>query len=449
MKSESLLKAASVAAGAAIMLGVGSIYAISAWNAQLKALLHATQGGISTVSSMAMFGSYLTFVAGVLFDLLGPYKSVLLSGTALVSVYSAMSIGLEQLAPAVSPVAIGGGLLAVGLFSAFSILASIVPNEGLYGNENRGKVMALLTSSYSCGGAFFAFVFHEAFHDDVPGYFAFVGAYLVVVCLMGWCVFYRPKEAPQRLSFEVVDGNTAVPADIDMDGEDFEQKLASARNDITGVNLLVEARFVLLFVPVLIVIGAGLLVMSNVAFIVESLEGPVDQVPMMVGLFSVSNTISRLGTGIVSDHVLSHSPRASFISFAAALTAATQLLFLSVPPALLVLPVVLAGVAEGAMFGCFPVIIREEFGLQHFGKNYGLVSLANCIGYPLVLSPLSSYLYHRSATAVDGVEKCIGAECFRGTFVLVAALSVVAFVCGVKLTSLQRLHKRYTYQVIP
>lgn len=437
----------SLAAGVAIMLGVGSIYAISAWNAQLKALLHASQAGISTVSSMAMFGSYLSFVAGVIFDWLGPYKSVLLSGSSLLCTYALMSIGLTEYGQVDSPVAIGLGLMAVGLFSAFSILASIVPNEGLFGNGNRGKVMALLNSSYSCGGAFFAFIFHDAFDGNVPGYFIFLGMYLQAVCLVGWFVFIRPKEQePRRLSFEAIDGNVGVAADLE--SEDFQAKLASV--DITGVSLLRESRFALLFAPVLIVIGAGLFVMSNVSFIIESLGGPVEQVPLMVGLFSVSNTVARLATGVVSDHILSHSPRGNFVALAAALTAVTQILFLTCPPSLLVIPVVLAGTAEGVMFGCFTVIIREEFGLLHFGKNYGLVSLANCIGYPLLYSPLSSYLYHLSATTTaDGVEKCVGAQCFRGTFLVATALSCVAVACGVKLTSLQRRHKRYTYQVIP
>jgi MFS family permease len=439
-------RACSLAAGVCIMLGVGSIYAISAWNAQLKALLHASQAGISTVSSMAMFGSYLSFVAGVVFDRLGPYKSVLLSGSSLLCTYVLMSIGLTAFGQQTSPVLIGVGLLAVGLFSAFSILASIVPNEGLFGNSNRGKVMAVLTSSYSCGGAFFAFIYHDAFDGNVPGYFLFLGVYLQAACLVGWFVFYHPKEEPRRLSFEVVDGNAGVA--VDLDSEDFQAKLTAI--DITGVDLLREPRFALLFVPVLIVIGAGLLVMSNVSFIIESLGGPVEQVPLMVGLFSVSNTVARLATGVASDHVLSHSPRGNFVALAGALTAATQLLFLTCPPSLLLAPVMLAGTAEGVMFGCFTVIIREEFGLLHFGKNYGLVSLANCIGYPLIYSPLSSYLYHLSATTTaDGTEKCMGVQCFRGTFLVVTALSCVAVACGTKLTTLQRRHKRYNYQVIP
>ncbi|RLN83978.1 hypothetical protein BBJ28_00009466 [Nothophytophthora sp. Chile5] len=446
-------RACSLLAGVLLMLGVGSIYALSAWNAQLKALLHLSQAGISTVSAMTMLGSYLSYFPGVLFDRLGPYTSVLLSGGALLIVHCAMFAALQYAPQSVSPVAIGSALLVVGLLSAFCIFASIVPNEALFGDANRGKVMAALTSAYSCGGAFFAFVFHAGFHgNDVPGYFLFVGGYLLAACLFGWCVFDRPigtetktNEKKRSRSIEFVSGNIGVA----LDGAVEDMGVENCEN-LTGMLLLADPRFWLLFLPVMIVIGAGLLVMSNVAFIVESLHGPMEQVPLMVALFSIVNTVGRLATGTISDHLLMRYPRAYFAAASALLTAMTQVVFLTVPANWLLLPVAMAGFSEGVMFGSFPVIIREEFGLLHFGKNYGLVSLANCIGYPLFFSPLASYLYQRSATIRDndGVEKCFGAQCFGPVFVVAIVLSAVALGCCIELARLQRQHKRYSYQAL-
>lgn len=118
--------------------------------------------------------------------------------------------------------------------------------------------------------------------------------------------------------------------------------------DITGVALLTDVRFWMLFIPVMIVIGAGLLVMSNVSFIVESLGGPVEQVPFMVALFSIVNTLGRLATGAVSDLLLTRYPRAYFAGASALFTAITQVVFLSVPPSWLLLPVAMAGFSEGS-----------------------------------------------------------------------------------------------------
>jgi len=176
----------------------------------------------------------------------------------------------------------------------------------------------------------------------------------------------------------------------------------------------------------------------------------MEQVPFMVALFSIVNTVGRLATGAVSDLLRTRYPRACFAGLSALLTATTQVVFLSVPPSWLVLPVAMAGFSEGVMFGTFPVIIREEFGLQHFGKNFGLLSLANCIGYPLFFSPLASYVYQHAATThtVDGVEKCFGAQCFGPVFAVAIALSAVALLCCIQLARLQRRRELYRYQQI-
>ncbi|CAI5737167.1 unnamed protein product [Peronospora destructor] len=360
-----------------------------------------------------------------------------------------------QFAPnSVSPLGIGSAMMLFGLLSSFCVFASIVPNESLFGETNRGKVMAALTSAYSCGGAFFAFVFHEGFNSrDVPGYFLFVGNYLLAACVFGWCVFARPISGGESVhkqrrsgSIEFSLGRTIMESD----GHVNNAADSETPDEITGVTLLTDERFWMLFIPVMIVIGAGLLIMSNVSFIVESLGGPTEQIPFMVALFSIVNTLGRLITGAVSDHFVARYPRACFAVISALLTAITQVVFLSVPSSWLVLPVGLAGFSEGVMFGSFPVIIREEFGLQNFGKNFGLISLANCIGYPLFFSPLASYVYQQSATThtTDSIEKCFGARCFGPVFVIAIVLSLMALVCSVQLARLQRRHNFNRYQPI-
>ncbi|CAI5716322.1 unnamed protein product [Peronospora effusa] len=447
-------RSCSLLAGLLLMLGVGSTYALSAWNAQLKTMLHFTQAGISMVSSMTMLGTYMSYIPGMIFDRLGPYTSVLLSGTAMLVVHLVMFTVLQFAPNSVNPLGIGSAMMLFGLLSSFCVFASIVPNESLFGNANRGKVMAALTSAYSCGGAFFAFVFHEGFHSrDVPGYFLFVGNYLLAACVFGWCVFARPVRGGESMDKQRRSGSIEFSLgriSMESDGQVNGTADSETPDEITGVALLTDERFWMLFIPVMIVIGAGLLVMSNVSFIVESLGGPTEQVPFMVALFSIVNTLGRLITGAVSDHFVTQYPRACFAVISALCTAITQVAFLSVPPSWLVLPVGLAGFSEGVMFGSFPVIIREEFGLQNFGKNFGLISLANCIGYPLFFSPLASYVYQHSATThtTDSIEKCFGAQCFGPVFIVVIVLSLVALVCSLQLGRLQRRHHIDRYQPI-
>ncbi|GLE00344.1 hypothetical protein PINS_up009101 [Pythium insidiosum] len=435
----------SLTAGVTLMIGVGSIYAISAWNAQLKALLHFSQAGISTVSSLAMLGSYLSFFPGILFDRIGPRRSLLLACVGLMGLYGFLHLAITTFPAHISAFSVGMCLLFVGQFSAFCIFASIVTNEGIFGDHNRGKVMAMLTSAYSCGGAVFAYTFNHAFRDDVAAFYLFEGFFLLLMTLFGCVAFYRSTDAMQRNSEEVIDGNVSVPLP-----ETSDEKATLLHVDVTGFEMLRDPRFALLFVPVLIIIGAGLFVMSNVSFITESLGGPMEQVPTMVALFSIGNTVARLATGALSDKYLDRYPRGVWLIVSVFLTVLTQLFFLWLPPAWLVMPVTLAGLAEGVMFGSFPVIMREAFGLKHYGKNYGLISIANCIGYPLFFSPLSSYFYQHAtgSRTVDGVQKCFGTECFRPMFLLIIVLCAIPLACSMKLLSRQ-MRARSQYRVLP
>ncbi|TDH66804.1 hypothetical protein CCR75_002171 [Bremia lactucae] len=449
-----LRRSCSLVAGMLLMLGVGSTYALSAWNAQLKMLLHFTQAGISTVSSMTMLGTYMSYLPGVIFDRLGPSTSLLLSGNIMLLIYLVLFTTLQFAPEWTSPLSIGCAMMLFGLLSSFCVFSSIVANESLWGASNRGKVMAALMSAYSCGGAFFTFVFHEGFDSsDVPGYFLFVGIYLFVVCVFAWYVFPRPIYGEEEMSTR--ERSKSVEIGLCRSETEVREHVYATLNcekpdDITGVVLLMDMRFWMLFIPVMIVVGVGLFVMSNVSFIVESLGGQIQQIPLMVALFSVANTLGRLLAGTISDIYRLRYPRAYFAGISTLLTAVTQMAFLFVPPNWLVLPVALAGFSEGVMFGTFPVIIREEFGLHNFGKNFGLLSIANCVGYPLFFGPLASYMYQHSAgvRVVDGVEKCFGAQCFAHIFVVAIVLSALSLACCAQLAQIQRHQLPFNFQQI-
>jgi MFS family permease len=447
-----LHRSVSLFAGVMIMMGVGSFYALSAWNAQLKTFLHFTQGEISLISSMASFGAYLSICPGFVFDRMGMKRSIFWGGVILAFIYLILYEAITEYPQSVTPMGIGLCLAAVGQASCFGIFSSMVSNEGLFGKRHRGKIMSLLASAYSGGGAFFGFVYHHEFDKNVGGYFRFMAIFLLLVCLFGWLTLYEDIHRNENQTDATLKKiNIEEEEDVD---ENMTMLVVSAEAisgeydhhphggphipEVTGMEMLSDARFWLLFFPVLILIGAGLFIMSNISFIVEALDGPMDQVPMMIALFSAGNMISRIVTGAVSDHFLDQCPRAYFAALSAICTALTQIVFLILPPIWLIVPVTLAGIAEGIMFGTFPVIIRESFGIQHYGKNYGFISLANAIGFPLFLSPIASFFYHLSSVTIDGVEKCFGMVCFQPVFLLVICLCIIAFMCSLKLASMQQ-----------
>lgn len=447
----------SVGAGVLLMVAVGSNHAISAWNAQLRVALGYSQADISLVCSMAAFGAYFSVTPGAAFDAIGAHRSVLCGALLLCSVYLLLAHGIVAQPALMHPLAVGVAFAVLGQASNFGVFAALGPNEGLFGDRHRGKIMALELAAFSAGGALFALVFHRFFDENVPGYFRFMAQLMLVVFLFSWLALYREtaEEREKHLLPHLTAMEEFMPPEIDSassSGDEEAQQQQQQQEtdhhhrhhavvqaaDITGRELMRDSRFWLLFATVFILVGSSLFVMANIAFIVESRRGPMEQVSAMVALFSIGNCCGRLGGGVVSDLLLARCPRVYFVSLAAVLVAVTHTLFLVISPSLLAVPITLAGVADGVMFAAFPVLTRETFGARHFGKNFGLMSVANAVGFPLFYNPLGSFFYRQASVSVDGVDKCVGDECFRPVFLLVVALSCVALAASLKFAARQK-----------
>lgn len=412
----------SIVSGVLVMLALGSNHAISVWNADLKETLHYTQSQISSVCALASLGVYFSISTGYLFDRMGAHKSVLCSALLLSGFYFFLSA--EVAAKKYVPASFVGILFVlIGQSSNFGVFASLACNEGLYGSVNRGKIISLQLASYSAGAAVFSTMYRKYFTHNVQLYFRFLGFTMLFVLLLAYFALYREKnekgtEKPSQSTF----GN---------------EKIDSV--DISDLALLKDSRFWLLFLIVLVLVGGSLFVMANISFIVESLHGPVNQVSYMVAMFSLGNCAGRIVTGVLSDHLVARIPRIHYITFAAALTALNQLLFLLISPNWLILPISVAGISDGMVFSTFPVLVRECFGSRHFGKNFGYISLANAIGFPLFLSPIASWVYSHYATisGANNVETCAGSHCFQAIFYLISFLSLVVLAACVRFAQIE------------
>ncbi|CAK4082205.1 unnamed protein product [Aphanomyces euteiches] len=412
--SDDHANAASVVVGSVILFTLGSAYVISAWNNEMKEILHMTQVEIAAVGSCFTFGQFNLLWVGMFYDRFGVRWSTLVAAISLATLYwIASTLATTPAAPHWWMAACFG---CIGVAHALPTISGIAATEGLYGEAHRGKIMGLMAASYSGGGAAFAVVYHTWFHHRVSAYFTFMGWTFLVVCLLG-AIIIKPTVHPKE---------TDLPST-----QPDEETPLHANADITLLPLLRTARFWYLFVSVLVGVGAPLFVMNNLSFLVESNHGDMSQVSALVLLFSLVNLLGRFVMGAVSDAFVSTIPRSRFLSGSIIFVGVTQLLFIVVPVTYIVVPVVLTGLAEGCVFGLFPVLTRELYGARHFGKNYGLIGLANAVGFPLILGPLSSALYRLQLT--PGTEKCFGSSCFMPMFFITATLSVIAFVCSTRL----------------
>ncbi|KAE9074277.1 hypothetical protein PF007_g25474 [Phytophthora fragariae] len=76
--------------------------------------------------------------------------------------------------------------------------------------------------------------------------------------------------------------DTKTRTSVDLERNCKLHVVPTAQPVITGREILADSRFWLLFATVLILVGSSLFIMSNIAFIVESLGGPMEQIPTMV-----------------------------------------------------------------------------------------------------------------------------------------------------------------------
>ena len=427
---------------------VGSNHSISVWNVQLRTLLGYSGADISLVCAMASFGAYFSISPGWIYDRIGAHYSVLLGGVLIASVYWTLYAGMAASPGDMAPLGVGLALAVLGQATNFGVFAALGLNEDLYGPEHRGKVMALELAAFSAGGALFAEVYKHFFDGNVPLYFRFMGCLMLAVFLLAWVALYRPdKENALHSAMTDTDLSTCAPDGVVSPAPNRPKVhldrdcslVPMVQHDVAAsCDVLYEFRFWLLFAPVFILVGSSLFIMANIAFIVESLGGPMEQIPTMVALFSFGNCCGRVVSGVLSDSVLDSCPRIYFVSVASIFVGVTHALFLVISRAYLAVPITLAGIADGVMFATFPVLTRETFGARHFGKNFGLMSAANAIGFPLFYSPIGPFVYSLSAKPVDGVQKCVGDECFRSVFFLVIALSVVSLMASLEFAKRQQ-----------
>ncbi|KAF0692589.1 Aste57867_16344 [Aphanomyces stellatus] len=409
----------SLVVAAAMLTTMGSAYAISSWNAQLKELLSLDQSQITAVNSSISFGLYLAILPGIFYDRYGVRATVAVAAALLPLFFASAYAQAVATAPgkASAPLLVFT-FFAVGLLTQFACMVCIAANEGNFGSARRGTVLGFLFSCFSGGGAVFAFVFKAFFDHHVADYFFFLAVTSLVVCGLGVLLLYTSDD----WSYHHHD-----PSSKDIHDATHPLLLPSSNNP-TGLALVRDRRFWALFFPTLVGVGSGLFINGNLAFIVQSRRGDVAVVPTLVSLFSVCNVGGRLAIGAISDAFVGVLSRGHFLSIGLAAMAFAQLSFLWGTPASLYLSVPLAGLAEGFLFPTYSILTRELFGAKHFGKNFGYMTLANAIGFPLVLGPLGNYLYHLAATVdpATGMETCVGPACFNPMFVVCAALNGAA-----------------------
>lgn len=237
-------------------------------------------------------------------------------------------------------------------------------------------------------------------------------------------------------------GDVLIQNSVDLD--------RSHRVDIRGWRLLSNVDFWQLFVIMGILAGIGLMTINNIGHNVNALwqryDSSVDESFLVyrqqlhVSILSVGSFTGRLLSGVGSDFlvkVLKASRGwclviASFVFFIA------QVCALNVEnPHFLGFVSGLSGLGYGFLFGVFPSIVAETFGIRGLSQNWGFMTLS-----PVISGNVFNLFYGTvfDSHKAEGKQCYDGLECYKDAYFVTLGACVLGFF--VTLWSIHRQHQQ-------
>ncbi|XP_074588968.1 protein NUCLEAR FUSION DEFECTIVE 4-like [Curcuma longa] len=206
--------------------------------------------------------------------------------------------------------------------------------------------------------------------------------------------------------------------------------------DYSILQALLSLDMLIIFFATICGVGGTLTAVDNMGQIGESLGYPLHNTRTFVSLISIWNYAGRVAAGFLSEIFLARYklPRPLLFAVVMVVSCAGHLLIaFGVPRSLYVASIVI-GFCFGAQMPLLFAIISEVFGLKYFATLYNVGGLASPVASYLLNVKLVGYLYDREARKQNGVEAssspghksltCMGARCFRLSFLIITAVTV-------------------------
>ncbi|KAG0623939.1 hypothetical protein M758_3G213000 [Ceratodon purpureus] len=222
--------------------------------------------------------------------------------------------------------------------------------------------------------------------------------------------------------------------------------------------------FWLLVVIMFCSMGSGTTAIDNMGQIGASLGYKQVEINTFISLISIWNFSGRFGAGLVSELLL-HSQgfsRPSCLAFSLGLMCIGHLVMASAATGSLYVGSIILGVCYGAQWSLMPAITSELFGLRYFGTLYNTIAISSPVAAYVLSVQVAGYFYDKEAQRQQDLTThtkwlldlrragthdpllCHGPDCFRITFIILAAVCV--FGCAVCLWLFART-KRFYVQV--
>ncbi|KAG6019883.1 hypothetical protein E4U40_006593 [Claviceps sp. LM458 group G5] len=257
----------------------------------------------------------------------------------------------------------------------------------------------------------------------------------VVTPTLPFLIHSGPLSSDSLINCEVVDESSelissTVPehgANMIANNVDTDR---SRHLDIRGLKLLRNPSFWLLFTIMAILSGVGLMTINNIGNDVNVLWKHHDQSvtedvlihyqQMHVSILSLCSFAGRLLSGVGSDFLATylHASRMWCLLVASFIFLLSQACALVVnDPHFLGFVSGLSGLGYGFLFGVFPSLVAEVFGIGGLSQNWGCMTLAPVISSNILNSFYGAVLDSHSVFDRNGERSCHdGRECYRDAY---------------------------------
>ncbi|XWS20486.1 hypothetical protein CRYUN_Cryun31cG0105100 [Craigia yunnanensis] len=205
----------------------------------------------------------------------------------------------------------------------------------------------------------------------------------------------------------------------------------------------IKADFWLLWVVYFLGVGSGVTVLNNLAQI--GVAFGEDSTTILLSLFSFCNFSGRLGSGALSEHFVRTRtiPRTLWMTCTLIVMVLAFVLYALALSGTLYVSTALLGICYGFQYSLMVPTASELFGLRHFGIIYNFMLIGNPVGALLFSGLLAGYVYDAEA-AKQGSSTCLGPECFRLTFFVLAGICGLGSILSIFLT----IRIRPVYQML-
>ncbi|KAH8894053.1 MFS general substrate transporter [Thozetella sp. PMI_491] len=229
-------------------------------------------------------------------------------------------------------------------------------------------------------------------------------------------------------------GDVLVQSSVDMD--------RSHRVDIRGLQLLKSLEFWQLFTIMGILAGIGLMTINNIGHDANALwkhydesvseEFLVHSQQMHVSILSVGSFMGRMLSGVGSDFLVKvlRASRVWCLVIASGIFCIAQLCALNVTnPHYLIFVSSLSGLGYGFLFGGFPSIVAETFGIHGLSQNWGFMTLS-----PIISGNIFNLFYGmvfdaHSIVGPNGERSCPdGLQCYWAAYMVTLGACGLGFI---------------------